>query len=171
MRLIDADALIGDLEHDVAIDEDILNYVGTVGAERINTQFDKDCKQNAIDLLLRTPTIDPTVDKDYLVSLIQEAVYDGEACGRLLDLVDRPQGEWIPCSERLPDLEEYVLVTLRYGETMIMALDWDDGKIEWKTQEESIIYDDEEVIAWQPLPEPYMEGADDEDLRSLLGNI
>ena len=33
----------------------------------------------------------PTVDKDYLVSLIQEAVYDGEACKRLLDLVDRPQ--------------------------------------------------------------------------------
>ena len=37
----------------------------------------------------------PTVDKDYLIKLIQEAVYDGEACGRLLDLVDRPQGEWI----------------------------------------------------------------------------
>ena len=69
------------------------------------------------------------------------------------------QGEWIPCSERLPDLEEYVLVTLRYGETMIMALDWDDGKIEWKTQEESLIYDDDEVISWQPLPKPW-KGAD-----------
>jgi hypothetical protein len=44
---------------------------------------------------------------------------------------------------------------------MIMALDWDDGKIEWKTQEESLIYDDEEVIAWMPLPEPW-KGADDE---------
>lgn len=37
----------------------------------------------------------PTVDKDYLVSLIQEAVYDGEACKRLLDLVEPKQGEWI----------------------------------------------------------------------------
>lgn len=30
----------------------------------------------------------PSVDKDYLMHLIQEAVYDGEACSRLLDLVD-----------------------------------------------------------------------------------
>ena len=36
----------------------------------------------------------PSVDKDYLMQLIQEAVYDGEACAKLLDLVDRPQGEW-----------------------------------------------------------------------------
>ena len=58
MRLIDADKLIADLEYDIAIDEDILNYVGTVGAERTNTQFDKDCKQNAIDLLMTAPTIE-----------------------------------------------------------------------------------------------------------------
>ena len=37
----------------------------------------------------------PSVDKEYLTKLIQESVYDGEACARLLDLVDRPQGEWI----------------------------------------------------------------------------
>ena len=30
----------------------------------------------------------PSVDKDYMMQLIQEAVYDGEACSRLLDLVD-----------------------------------------------------------------------------------
>ena len=42
----------------------------------------------------------PTVDKDYLMQLIQEAVYDGEACAKLLDLVDRPQGEWIPCTKK-----------------------------------------------------------------------
>ena len=37
----------------------------------------------------------PTVDKEYLIDLIQEAVYDGEACAKLIDLVDRPTGEWI----------------------------------------------------------------------------
>ena len=36
-----------------------------------------------------------TVDKEYLIDLIQEAVYDGEACEKLIDLVDRPTGEWI----------------------------------------------------------------------------
>lgn len=57
-RWVDADALIDDLEHDIAIDEDILNYVGTEGIQRTTTQFDKDCKQNAIELLLRQPSID-----------------------------------------------------------------------------------------------------------------
>jgi len=37
----------------------------------------------------------PTVDKEYLIDLIQEAVYDGEACAKLIDLVDRPTGEWV----------------------------------------------------------------------------
>ena len=32
----------------------------------------------------------PMVDRDYLVNLIQESVYDGEACARLIDMVDRP---------------------------------------------------------------------------------
>ena len=33
-------------------------------------------------------TARPTVDKDYLIRLIQEAVYDGDACERLIDMVD-----------------------------------------------------------------------------------
>jgi len=57
-RYIDADALINDLEYDIAIDEDILGYVGTDQITRTTTRFDKDCKQNAIDLLMNTPSID-----------------------------------------------------------------------------------------------------------------
>ena len=56
MRLIDADKLIEDLEYDIRIDEDILMYEGTELRRRENAQFDKDCKQNAIELLLKTPT-------------------------------------------------------------------------------------------------------------------
>jgi len=36
-----------------------------------------------------------TVDKEYLIDLIQEAVYDGEACAKLIDMVDRPIGKWV----------------------------------------------------------------------------
>lgn len=70
-RWIDADALINDLEHDIAIDEDILAYVGTDQITRTTTQFDKDCKQNAIDLLIHAPSID----------------------------IEPKRGEWIPCSK------------------------------------------------------------------------
>lgn len=52
----------------------------------------------AAKLINELPTADRTsVDKEYLTKLIQEAVYDGEACARLLNLVDSPQGEWIDC--------------------------------------------------------------------------
>lgn len=48
----------------------------------------------AINAIRSVPSADrPSVDKDYLISLIQEAVYDGEACARLMDIVDRPQGD------------------------------------------------------------------------------
>lgn len=90
MRLIDADALINDLEHDIAIDEDILAYAGTDQITRATTQFDKDCKQNAIDLLMSAPTIDIPHGDDweaYSERLWKNAYERGKA--------DRPQGEWI----------------------------------------------------------------------------
>lgn len=59
MRLIDVDALIDDLEHDVAIDQDTLDFEELTEINRANIQFDKDCKQNAIDLLKTAPTIEP----------------------------------------------------------------------------------------------------------------
>ena len=59
MRAIDADALIDDLKHDVAVDQDSLDYEELTDSNRENIQFDKDCKQNAIDLLQQAPTIEP----------------------------------------------------------------------------------------------------------------
>ena len=59
MRAIDADALIDDLKHDVAVDQDSLDYEELTDSNREMIQFDKDCKQNAIDLLQNAPTIEP----------------------------------------------------------------------------------------------------------------
>jgi hypothetical protein len=59
VRLINADALIDDLKHDVAADQDSLDYEELTDSNREMIQFDKDCKQNAIDLLQNAPTIEP----------------------------------------------------------------------------------------------------------------
>ena len=59
MRAIDADALIDDLKHDVAVDQDSLDYEELTDSNREIIQFDKDCKQNAIDFLQHAPTIEP----------------------------------------------------------------------------------------------------------------
>lgn len=66
------------------------------------------------------------------------------------------KGEWIPCSERLPEKNGFYLVTadhehdreLRSADIYAFA----DG--DWFT-----IHDD--IVAWMPLPKPW-EGADNE---------
>lgn len=62
-------------------------------------------------------------------------------------------GEWIPCSERLPDPEDDVIVTCKSCRTGKKYVSTDYRSC--KTGEWSYFSDD--VIAWQPLPEPYRE--------------
>lgn len=61
------------------------------------------------------------------------------------DTINRPQ--WIPCEERLPDRNKYVLVTSN-GEINI------GKRIEWRWMD---YYGDKlkDVTAWMPLPKPY----------------
>ena len=57
MRAIDADVLIADLKYDVYLDANDLLYEELTDERREIIQFDKDCKQNAIDMLDNAPTI------------------------------------------------------------------------------------------------------------------
>lgn len=74
----------------------------------------------------------------------------------------RPQGEWIPCSERLPDEMTKVLVWyeyFRYGDFNCMYQTYGfcyvcDGKWSSFINGETG-WTDARIIAWQPLPEPY----------------
>lgn len=93
----------------------------------------------------------------------------------VLDEVEKEHNNgWIPCSERLPEAKEKrfgnkqkrteVLVTLRNGLVKEMTFEFatkefweagDENQIEhWK---EDANDSGCEVIAWQPLPEPYKE--------------
>lgn len=74
----------------------------------------------------------------------------------------QPQGEWIPCSERLPDDMKKVLVWYeyyRYGDFNCMYQTYGfcyvcDGKWSSFINGETG-WTDARIIAWQPLPEPY----------------
>lgn len=70
------------------------------------------------------------------------------------DKADRPQG-WIPCSERLPKENTEVLMSLEWG---IDIGEYRNG--DWHSEWINY-YDDGDVLAWMPLPEPW-KGADDE---------
>ena len=74
----------------------------------------------------------------------------------------QPEQRWIPVSERLPE-DEYVLIskipTKISGNKWSVAIairtaDPRSRKIQWRDSGFGVIQDDK-VLAWMPLPEPY----------------
>ena len=60
-------------------------------------------------------------------------------------------GEWIPVSERLSEIDVNVLVTYKDDDNFVVDTDCRNKTINnW-------LYFGDDVIAWQPLPEPYRE--------------
>lgn len=61
---------------------------------------------------------------------------------------------WIPCSHRLPlsnSIYDKYLVTIKGTKEMIVA-SYDPRDGQWYEDDDAV-----DVVAWQPLPEPYKE--------------
>jgi hypothetical protein len=79
--------------------------------------------------------------------------------------------EWISVKDKLPEDGERVLIYAdvdneedRIAIAYRMLEEWSDDEYIWRAWETlgySADYDDEEVIAWMPLPEPYEEGEEE----------
>lgn len=78
---------------------------------------------------------------------------------------DRPQGEWIPCSERLPEPQVEVLYSLEGCVSVAFMTNrnytGETVELHWEDLETGITICPE---AWMPLPEPW-EGENDERVR------
>ena len=79
---------------------------------------------------------------------------------------NQPKADWIPCEERLPELDEGT-ESFKQSKCCLVALEWWDGEITeevgWYNQSGVWNQDSKncKVIAWQPLPAPYKkEGAE-----------
>lgn len=70
-------------------------------------------------------------------------------------LNERNNNGWIPCSEILPDSFDTVLAFTEEKQIVTVARDGTD----WVLYDGVII--GKKVIAWQPLPEPYIENQKD----------
>lgn len=91
-------------------------------------------------------------------SLLSEAM---EKLARYEDAEEKDRlGQWIPCSERLPEEEEYILLSFANYTGL------DIGRYENDGENDKFYPGDEEetyasygliVNAWMPLPEPYRE--------------
>jgi len=99
-------------------------------------------------------------------------ICDLEEIDEILESVptaDRPQ-EWIPCSERLPEARESVLLAVnhKYGDWVGEGCYWEttDNHIIWKGYRWNATYWDDEIIAWMPLPKPWRGESDDRQDRN-----
>ncbi len=62
--------------------------------------------------------------------------------------------DWIPCEERLPDdFMSYEYLTIRKGQTLATITHYCVVNHKWYSNRKSIKEID--VVAWQPLPQPY----------------
>ena len=124
------------------------------------------------------------IDGDALIAWIKESQHMTSKMRNIICKVetmpsaDRPQG-WIPCSERMPNEGEVVLVCMRieshkaeweeqrsieFGRISSDRYDFNGTGWEWLNESGADYWQAEwnkSILAWMPLPKPW-KGADDE---------
>lgn len=91
--------------------------------------------------------------------------YDNEVTAK--QLIDEqptiePEQRWIPCSERLPEIDKEVLVTdgeLYWVCSLFESPDVEDGLYQWEDNY-GHWHEFETWVAWMPLPDPYQKRGD-----------
>ena len=88
-------------------------------------------------------------------NLTNEQIYQGfielEAENERLHEALESQPRWVPISERLPEEDQRVIVTSEFGNVGL--------SLYWK---KSYFWNNNYVIAWMPLPEPYKENEEND---------
>lgn len=102
------------------------------------------------------------VDENGHYNDVEEAFGDGESNGRyqaycrvekiVNQLAEEYNNGWIPCSERLPEVFDNVLICTKEGGRAIGHRCPNQKPGRYYDLHSSAI---DNVIAWQPLPEPY----------------
>ena len=154
MRLIDADP-IAKYFTDLATEKD--NEFGDT-SRMITVNI-----SHIIQIIDNAPTIEPKMlDDGTLVVKVEDGGKVGRVlvewgehfCGLYYADAEPKQGEWIPCSERLPSEDEDVMAWVESGDEARIAC-CNYAKEVWFDAIMDVIVS---PIAWMPLPEPW-EGA------------
>ena len=165
MRLIDADELINQ-GYEIVVDGwqyDTCNK--SIDIDTIPTAYDIDKVVEKIETYGKNT--DVCISKKNAIEIVKQ---EAEKFGTDINVVSNG---WIPCSERLPEESGYYLVTYhdwsdgnflpKYDDTYVRRLHYQISEhfVGWnypKNVDDRAENDcHKEVIAWQPLPEPFKE--------------
>ena len=133
----DRDWIIGCIEHDGFIHTHRFDKANQIILDALSAEADEWIPREHFDVLKKN--------------------YDMLA-GLLVEEKARAIGAWIPCSERLPDVDVEVLATVDWSDVRIAWLKKDGT---WETDE--YILANDEILAWMPLPKPYREESEDKE--------
>ena len=113
--------------------------------------------EDAIDVIENAPTVETDIEV-----ATKDAYEHGYADGwkeRFGEPDERPQDEWIPVSERLPDTDGHYLVTKDISAVSKDIFEVDSIEYSKESGEyNNGFWSSFSIIAWKPLPEPYKEG-------------
>lgn len=123
-----------------------------------DTEFDEEILDNL--------AIDPFSDVRGLIALFYRNLWAmanlRETLKKYEDLEEKglPLG-WIPIGEKLPDVDEYIIVSFENFTIPMIGRytvdDDDSGTFRIGDEDESFVENDLYVNAWMPLPKPYRE--------------
>ena len=127
--------------------------------------------QRIIDRFMTFASAQPAeADVQKMQGLEQAEIQKAYELGKLDAMEEMPH--WIPCSERMPKEKDagilkkigknrrsdYVLATVEVkGERMTVTSCTQDGVWDWNMK---YAFPDYKVVAWMPLPKPYVDGKD-----------
>lgn len=108
---------------------------------------------NAVSMSFRSPEGRSRVWLETKTRALYELQCDMEALIATIEALPKEGDGWILMTERLPEIDESVLVVTRYGSRMMVY--WDGDYIR-NSHDGSVIdpEDAENIIGWQPLPPP-----------------
>ena len=154
------------------MDRDLANFNPMTGEEE---PMNEDCRKSveALDMAIKALEQQPcedTISRQAAIDAIRastskytgfmemEMYTDDDAVEAIEGLPSaQPEQRWIPCSERLPEPDERVLVYTVANEYHVWdAMPHRGEGYEWE-DEEGLYHSLYEVAMWLPLPEPYAE--------------